>query len=303
MGIAFVFDGQGAQYPGMGKALAEFSPAARQVFDLADTIRPGTSRQCFEGTREELADTANTQPSLYTVNLAAAAALSEAGIVPDCVAGFSLGELSALAYAGAMTVEDGLQLTMKRGRLMADAAAQTSGIMAAVIGLGAEQVEQLCLGQEGFSPANYNSPVQTVVSGPAQGLPAFKQAAAALGGRVLALNVSGAFHSPFMQAAAEGFLEVLASVQLHRPAISVFSNLRAEPYGEDMKETLAGQISGPVKWTQTIERMAQAGIETFVAMGAGNTLCALIQKTAPVLRCYAVHDAQSLQAAVEALKA
>ena len=301
MGIAFVFDGQGAQRPGMGRELYEAYAAAKAVFDLAEGIRPGTSKQCFTAGKEELADTANTQPCLYTVNLAAAEALKERSIRPDALAGFSLGELSALAYAGSMSYEEGLQLTMKRGRLMADEAGRAPGAMAAVIGLTATDVEALCRETEGFSPANYNAPGQTVVSGLKEALPAFRQAAAAKGGRVLPLNVSGAFHSVHMQGAAAGFLKELEAVDFKSPAIPVYANLSAAPYGDEIERTLAGQISGPVRWVESIERMRAAGIDTFIAMGAGNTLCGLIKKIAPDAMCHAVSDAQSLEAAVAAL--
>lgn len=301
MGLAFVFDGQGAQWPGMGKSFYENSPAAKAVFDLADNIRPGTGEQCFSAGKEELADTANTQPCLYTVNLAAAEALKERGIRPEALAGFSLGELSALAYAGSMSYGEGLRLTMKRGRLMADEAGRFPGAMAAVIGLPAEDVEALCRETEGFSPANYNAPGQTVVSGLRDALPAFRQAAAARGGRVLPLNVSGAFHSVHMQGAAEGFLKELEALELKRPAIPVYANLSAAPYGDEIRTTLAGQISGPVRWVETIEKMRAEGIDTFIAMGAGNTLCGLIKKIAPEASCFAVSDAQSLEAAIAAL--
>lgn len=301
MGIAFVFDGQGAQWPGMGRALCEASQAAKAVFDLADTIRPGTSAQCFEASKEELADTANTQPCLYTVNLAAAAALRERGIKPDCLAGFSLGELSALAFSGSMTVEEGLRLTINRGRLMADEAGRTAGVMAAVIGLQSAEVEALCREAEGFSPANYNAPAQTVVSGPKEALAAFTAAAAAKRGRVMPLNVSGAFHSVYMQAAADRFLKELEAADLRKPGIPVYANLTAEPYGDQIRKTLAGQIAAPVRWVQTVERMRDAGIDTFLAMGAGNTLCGLIKKIAPGAACHAVSNADSLEAVTAAL--
>ena len=301
MGVAFVFDGQGAQWPGMGKALSEASVAAKAVFDMADSIRPGTSAQCFEGGREELADTANTQPCLYTVNLAAAMALKERGVTPACLAGFSLGELSALAFAGSMSPEEGLRLTITRGRLMADEAGRYPGAMAAVIGLTAADVEALCAETVGFAPANYNAPAQTVVSGLKDALPAFKEAAALRGGRVMPLNVSGAFHSVYMRGAADGFLQELEKAEMRKPAIPVYANLTAAPYGEEIKDTLAGQISGPVRWVETIQRMKREGIDTFVAMGAGNTLCGLIKKIYPEAVCHAVSDAQSLEAAVSAL--
>lgn len=158
--VAFVFSGQGDQFPGMGKALFDAYPTARQVFDLCDTIRPGTAKQCFSGTVEELKETANTQPCLFAMELAAAEVLRGRGIVPDAVAGFSLGEVTAAAFAGLFDHATGFRLVCRRGQLMQAVAEQQDTAMAAVVKLPAETVEALCAKHHGLYPVNYNCPGQ-----------------------------------------------------------------------------------------------------------------------------------------------
>ena len=208
--IAFVFSGQGAQAPGMGKELYECSDAAKAVFELCDSIRPGTSEQCFNGTKEELTVTANTQPDMFAVEVAAARALVEAGIQPDALAGFSLGEISALAFSGAVSLEDGFKLVCRRGELMQEASNAADSAMVAVVKLPPEKVEELAGQFDQVYPVNYNSPAQTVCAGLSSSMDGFKAAVKAAGGRALPLKVSGAFHSPFMSSAAKGPAEVLA---------------------------------------------------------------------------------------------
>ena len=163
--VAFVFSGQGAQYSGMGKSLYEHSAAAKNVFDTAESIRPGTKNQCFSGTLEEISITKNTQPCLFCVDLAAAEALREAGITPDMTAGFSLGEVAAVTFAGIFTTEEGFSLVTKRGEAMQAAAEQADSAMAAVLKLPNEKVEELCRMHQSVFPVNYNCPGQLVVAG------------------------------------------------------------------------------------------------------------------------------------------
>lgn len=299
--IAFVFSGQGAQAPGMGKELYDCSPAAKAVFDLADSIRPGTSQQCFEGTQEELNVTINTQPCLFACDLAAAKAAQERGIQPDCAAGFSLGEAAAVAFSGMLTEAEAFSMVCKRAELMNEAAQKNPGAMAAVMKLSPQQVETLCGPVENAWPVNYNSPKQTVVAASADTIDQVVEAASAQRGRAVKLAVSGAFHSPLMHSAADGLREYLASVSLREERLPVYANLTAEPYGEDKKETMAAQCENPVRWQKTIENMIANGVDTFIEVGVGKTLAGLIKKINPEVTVYQIENKEGLDAAAEAL--
>ena len=299
--IAFVFAGQGAQYSGMGKSLYEHSDAARAVFEMADTIRPGTSEQCFSGGEDILKLTRNTQPCLFCVDLAAAAALKEAGVHPDMAAGFSLGELAALAFTGAVSYEDGFSLVCRRAALMEQAGEQSPGVMVAVMKCTADQVERLCGAYDQVYPVNYNCPGQTVVAGEPGQIEAFKQDVKAAGGRAMPLKVSGGFHSPCMAQAAVGFRAVLESYAIKNPGIPVYSNYTGHPYEEEPRQLLWAQIENPVRWQAIVEDMLRNGIDTFVEVGPGKTLCGLIGKISGDAVTYHVQDLESLQATLKGL--
>lgn len=302
--IAFVFAGQGAQYSGMGQSLCEASPAARAVFDVADKLRPGTSQQCFTAPVEELSITENTQPCLYCADLAAARALEEAGVSPDYVAGFSLGEVAALGFAGVFTPEAGFEFVCKRGLAMQKAAEENPGAMAAVLKLSNQQVEELCQGFEKVWPVNYNCPGQLVCAGEAAQIDAFCQKVAQAGGRAKKLAVSGGFHSPFMEDAAQELRGVLAGMEVSEPQVPVYANLHARPYtAAGAKELLIQQVKSPVRWQETVEALAALGVDTFIECGPGKTLCGLIRKTVKGATVLNVQDAETLRAAVEAVKA
>lgn len=289
--IAFVFAGQGAQAPGMGESLAGKSPAAKAVFDEADRLRPGTSAQCFGGTAEELAQTINTQPCVYAVDLAAARALAEGGLAPDGVAGFSLGELAALTFAGTFTDEQGFTLVCRRAELMQEG----GGGMAAVLKLGDEQIEALCEETGGAWPANYNCDGQLSVSLEREKMDDFCAAAKAAGGLAKPLKVSGGFHSPLMEKAADGFARLLDDQEMKPPALPVYANKTAKPYEPPYKATLAQQIDSPVCWKQTVRQMAEDGFDTFVEVGPGKTLAGLIRRTLPDARVYNVETAEDCE--------
>lgn len=276
--IAFVFAGQGAQYPGMGKALYETSAAAKAVFDAAEAIRPGTIRQCFEGTKEELTITANTQPCMFVTDWACAAAVQEAGVVPEAVAGFSLGEVAAVGFAGIMSFEDAFRAVIRRGEAMQACAEAHPGKMAAVVRLTAEQVEALAAEFDHVYPVNYNSPGQTVCAASAEDMPVFAQKVSELKGRAIPLAVSGAFHSPFMAEASDALAGCLADIEFHEPKLPVYANMTAEPYAGDMKALLAQQVKNPVRWEKTVRNLLDAGFDTFVEVGPGKTLTGLIGK-------------------------
>ena len=300
--VAFLFAGQGAQYPGMGEELFKSSKAARAVFGVADSFRPGTSAQCFTGTKEELSRTANTQPCVFSADLAAACALQEAGIVPRAVCGFSLGEVAALTYAGAFSHADGFRLVCKRAELMQRAAEQTSGGMAAVLKLTNEQVEALCVSHPGVYPVNYNCPGQVVVAGEQNALTAFCAAAQAAGGRSMTLAVNGAFHSPYMAEAAEEFFQLLSNFSFQAPSCPVYANVTASPYAPPYANLLAQQIASPVRFEQSIRAMAETGIDTFVEVGPGKTLTGLVKKILPEARTHNVQDEAGLTETIQALK-
>lgn len=298
--LAFVFPGQGAQKAGMGQSLYEADPAARSAMNALEALRPGTLNLCFEGPESALSETGNTQPCLYAAELAAASALAARGIKPDACAGFSLGEVSALAASGAVSLEDGFRLVTLRGALMQEEAKKTEGAMAAVLKLSAPAVEALCA-EYGVYPVNYNCPGQIAVSGEKAKMPDFLAAVKAAGGRAVPLKVKGAFHSPCMAAAAEKFRAALTTVAFRAPKGLLYSNKTGLPYGWAFADALADQIMSPVRWQAEVEHMIQNGFDTFVEVGPGTTLAGLIGKIDPNVKVLGVGDAESLERAVGAL--
>lgn len=276
--IALIFSGQGAQYSGMGKELCEYSEAAKKVFDIADSVREGTSKQCFEGTAEELSVTVNTQPCVFAADLAAARAVEEKGIKVDCVAGFSLGEIAALAFSGILSDEEAFRLVCKRGELMDKAAKANPGAMLAVMKLPADKIEEVCAGFDSTYPVNYNSPAQTVVATKEENADALIEAFSELKGRAKRLAVSGAFHSPFMSDAAEGLAEYMKDVSFGEPSVPIYSNFTAKPYEGDYKALVKAQVENPVRWQTIVENMAADGVDTFIEVGVGKTLTGLIKR-------------------------
>ncbi|MBQ8833541.1 MAG: ACP S-malonyltransferase [Oscillospiraceae bacterium] len=277
-GIAFLFSGQGDQFPGMGKELYDKYPAAEEAFQMCDRLRPGTLQQCFSGTAEELKETQNTQPCLFAMELAAAEVLKEKGVTPNAVAGFSLGEVVAATVAGVFDAETGFRLVCQRGRLMQREAEKFDTAMAAVVKLSAEAVEEICGRYTDIYPVNFNCPGNITVSGLASQMPAFSADVKAAGGRALPLKVKGAFHSPFMAEAAEDFAGELAKAKVSQPKISLYSNVTAKPYGDDPAALLAKQIASPVQWEKIIRDMIAGGIDTFIEIGPGKTLTNMIKK-------------------------
>lgn len=300
--IAFVFAGQGAQYPGMGKELYDFSPAARQAFDLAESMRPGTIKQCFSGNKEELMETVNTQPCLFVTDYACAAALREAGVAPAGAAGFSLGEVAAAAFCKILSYQDAFHAVCKRGEYMQACAEQYPGSMAAVLKLSAEQVEALAGQFTGVFPVNYNCPGQTVVAGLERDMPQFCKAVAEQGGRALPLKVSGAFHSPLMEDASQKLYSLLLSRQVSLPSLPLYANVSGLPYLGDAAQLLANQVKSPVRWQKTVENMLKDGYDTFIEVGAGKTLSGLISKIGGARRICNVCDLDSLKETLSKVK-
>lgn len=270
--IAFIFPGQGAQFPGMGKGFDS------EVFDIAEKLCPGIRALCFDGDPAELKLTKNAQPCLYMAETAAAEALVKGGLKPDMVAGFSFGEIVALAFAGVFDMEKGFEIAKKRGELMSESAPDTG--MAAILKLPDETVEEICA-LHGIYPVNYNCPGQVSVSGKSEALKEARPDFIAAGGRYAPLAVSGAFHSPFMSKAALGFADFLDGIDMKKPEIPVYSNLDAEVYGDNIKERMSNQIDHPVYWTKLIKNMNAAGAEIFIEVGPGDTLTKLGARILP----------------------
>ena len=298
---AFVFAGQGAQYPGMGEDLA-LTEAGSNLFETLDEIRPGTSTLCFSGTPQELSRTVNTQPALFAAEMAAVSLLTEMGVRAQMAAGFSLGELSALAYAGAGSLTEMFRIVLKRGELMQLASEKYPAKMAAVLKLGTQTVEELCNGFESVYPVNYNCPGQITVSAEADQMPAFSAAVKAAGGRVMPLQVGGGFHSPFMQEAADAFAAYLKTYTLVRPDVPVYANAASQPYPEDPAQMLPKQIVSPVRWEESIRAMIEAGADTFVEIGPGQTLSGMIRRIDKTVRVLHAQTAEEITQAAAVLQ-
>ncbi len=294
--IAFVFSGQGDQYPGMGKNFYEQYEAAKNIFRTCEEIRPGTMAQCFQGTEEELKETKNTQPCLFAMELAAEAVLLEKGITPAAAAGFSLGEVSAATAAGIFDCQTGFRLVIRRGELMQQAAEQNETFMAAVVKLPADTVKEICDKFEGIYPVNYNCPGQITVSGLSERQQEFSQCVKEAGGRAIPLKVKGAFHSPFMKEASEAFAKELKKVRIQKGGVTLYSNVTAKPYTEDVVDLLSKQICSPVKWEMIVRNMIVEGIDTFVEIGPGKTLTNMIKKIDDSVKVYTVAEMETLLA-------
>lgn len=288
--IAFVFSGQGDQFPGMGKELADKYPSAKAVFDMCDGIRPGTSEQCFNGTEEELKETKNTQPCLFAMELAAANVLFDKGVKPEALAGFSLGEVTAATAAGIFDNETGFRLVCKRGELMQTEAEKFDTSMAAVVKLTPEQVQDICAKYSDVYPVNFNCPGQITVSGLASQMKDFSADVKAAGGRALPLKLKGAFHSPFMNAASEAFRVELENAKINKGNITLYSDLTSMPYTDDVAELLSKQICSPVLWEKIVRNMIADGFDTFIEIGPGRTLTNMIKKISADVKAQTVEE-------------
>ena len=302
--IAFLFAGQGAQAVGMGKDMAEHLPVAKAVFDMGEALRPGITELCFAGDPEELKKTENTQPCLYLTDYAIAQALVVAGVVPAAVAGFSLGEIPALAFAGVMTDADGFRFVSLRGETMAAESARHPGGMAAALKLTPEAVEATCANFSEVWPVNYNCPGQVSCAGNAGEIDAFCEAIKAAGGRAVKLPVSGAFHTPYMKDVEPVLRTALEKMPLQAPQIPVYANRTAGLYPADREgitSLLSEQVCHAVRWEDTLRAMAADGIDTFVEVGAGATLTGFVRRTLPDATALTVNDFPSYEAVLKEL--
>ncbi len=309
--LAFIFPGQGSQKAGMGKELADAFPEARAVFDQVDAaLGERLSALCFEGPDEQLKLTANTQPAILTVSAAAAAILAKAGIVPDYVAGHSLGEYSALVAAGAIPAADAAKAVRARGTFMQEAVPAGQGAMSAVLGLPPEKVKEICeavAAETGgvVSPANYNEPAQTVIAGSAAAVEAAGVKLKAAGAkRVLPLPVSAPFHCALMAPVKVRLEQVLRAAAWKAPAMPVVTNVEAKPNGDVARivPLLVEQVTAPVRWIECIEELARLGVTRVVEVGPGKVLSGLVKRIAPGVEAFNVEDPASLERTLAAFK-
>ncbi len=308
MKIAFLFSGQGTQYPGMMKDLYDAVPAVKHVFDTADkALGRSISELCFNGSQEELNLTHNTQPCMLAADIAAAAALHTHGVKPDAVAGFSLGEYGALAFANAISIEEIFRIIQIRADAMQEAVPPGDGAMAAFIGAAPEQIEDICnkVTKGYVVAANYNSPVQTVVSGSTAGVDEACMIAAELNLRCVKLAVSAPFHCALMEPAAKKLEKEFKKIHFQNPTVPVYMNVEGKPVenGDALADLLVKQATSPVRWVQTLENMYTDGIDTFVECGAGKTLSGLVRKTLKGVKVLRVEDVKTLQKTLEELMA
>lgn len=286
---AVLFTGQGAQSVGMGRDIAEASPAARAIYQRAEAVVGyDLADLCFNGPAEKLEQTDIQQPTIFTTSIAIWEAIRERGLLPEppaAMAGLSLGEYSALYAAESVTFEDALRLVKRRGELMQAASQATPSGMVSLMGLDPSQVDDLCAQASAagvIQPANYNCPGQIVVSGEKAACERIVALAEQAGGRAIPLKVAGAFHSPLMKPAAEGLSRVLAETQFAPPQVPVLANVNCEPHrdGVTIRGRLTDQLTHPVRWQTSIERLIADGVERFIEIGPGRVLTGLMKKIA-----------------------
>src|SRR6202050_2129081 len=306
--VAFLFPGQASQYPGMGREFSEKFPTARAVFDEADdALRFPISKMCFEGTEEDLKQTANTQPCILAVSVAVFRVLSERGFVPQFVAGHSLGEYSALVAAGALSFADAMRLVRMRGAVMQEAVPAGEGAMAAILGLSPAQVSDICKrAADGpvCSAANLNSPEQTVISGNATAIKRAVELASQNGAkRAVVLPVSAPFHCALMQPAQARMEPELRKTNFADLRVPVVTNVDAEATssGTEARDALIRQITSPVRWEDSIRELIEQGVTAFVEVGPGRVLSGLLRQIDRSVHVFNVEDSRTLQTALERL--
>ncbi|MCR4754938.1 MAG: ACP S-malonyltransferase [Lachnospiraceae bacterium] len=307
MKTAFLFSGQGAQYPGMMHDIYFDFPEAKYIFDIAENqLDRNIGDLCFKGKQEELNLTHNTQPCVLAADLAAYMALCSHGIKADAVAGFSLGEYAALVAAGVINIQDSFSLIQKRADYMQEAVPIGCGAMAAIMKQSADEVERLCNEVEGYVvPANYNCPGQIVISGEIGAVDKVCELSKERKIRAIKLAVSAPFHCKMMEKAADNLRKNLIETNFSNPDIPIYLNVNGEKEmdGSIIREQMVLQVKSPVMWEDTLRNMVQDGIDTFVELGPGNVLSGFVKKTFQGdVRIFNITDVGSLKNTIDYLK-
>jgi len=304
MKTAFIFPGQGSQQAGMGKEFAEEFASSRKVFEEADAaLGESLSRLCFEGPEEDLKLTANTQPAILTTSIATLRAVEERGLRADFVAGHSLGEYSALVAAGSLKFSDAVTIVRKRGTFMQEAVPAGEGAMAALLGIDLETVEAICreaAGEEVCSPANINSPGQTVIAGYQAAVERAVALAKERGAkRATMLQVSAPFHCALMKPAAEKLATVLESIEFSDLSMPLVTNVDALPQttGAEARAALIRQVASPVLWSDSVSWLVDQGVTRFIEIGPGKVLAGLVRRINRDVKVFSMENPQSLEAA------
>lgn len=307
--VAFIFAGQGAQYIGMGKELAENIEASKKVFEEAsEALGFDMANLCFEGPKEELDKTENTQPAILTMSIAAMKALEEKGIKPAVTAGLSLGEYSALVCSGALDFKTAVKLVKKRGRYMQEAVPEGIGTMAAILGLDGEKVREICslASEKGIvEPANFNCPGQIVIGGEIEAVNFASEKAKEIGGRAIPLSVSAPFHTSMLRPAADKLEEELKNIELNSINVPIMTNVTGTYVDnvDNIKDLLRNQVMSSVLFENIICKMLEDGIDTFVEIGPGKALSGFVKKINRKAVVVNVEDIKSFEKALEVLGA
>ena len=302
MKIGFIFAGQGAQYVGMGKELYDHFPEAKAVYDQA-YIDIDVKKGCFEGPEDILNETSYAQPCILTTSLAIAKVVEAHGIKPDYVAGLSLGEYSALAYANAMSISDAVKIVRARGQIMSEALPAKTTSMAAVLAMEAKKIQEVIEDIDGVTIANYNCPGQIAITGYKEAIEVASEKLKEAGAkRVIPLKVSGAFHSPLLEAASQKLKIELGKYDLNVPEIPVVYNISGQEENGNLIDILTKQIKSSVYFYQSLQYMIGQGVEAFIEIGPGKALSAFVKKTDRNIPVYSVDSIESLNKMLGALK-